>query len=178
MPTVLIDSPVGPLELTSADDALSGLRFVGRWPGEAQADDVTGSADTEAVNTSSADVVDEVLAAAAGQLAEYFAGDRTKFDLPLAAQGDEFHRNVWRLIAEIPYGETVSYGSIAERLGGIRLSQAVGGATGRNPLAIVVPCHRVVGAHGSLTGFGGGLDRKRFLLALEESADVAAARLF
>ncbi|MGI8417094.1 MAG: methylated-DNA--[protein]-cysteine S-methyltransferase [Nakamurella sp.] len=123
-------------------------------------------------------VTDPVLTTTAGQMAEYFAGDRTEFDLPLAPAGDEFHRNVWRLIAEIPYGETVSYGSIAQQLGGVRLSQAVGGATGRNPLPLVIGCHRVVGADGSLTGFGGGLDRKRFLLALEESDEVKATRLF
>lgn len=169
MPTLMIDSPIGRLRLSSADDALTGVTFVGGWT----AADPPAPAVTNPVAT-----VDPVLTAAARQLDEYFAGARTAFDLPLAPHGDEFHRNVWRLIAEIPYGETISYGSIADRLGGIRLSQAVGGATGRNPLPLVVPCHRVVGDDGSLTGFGGGLDRKRFLLALEERDEVRAARLF
>lgn len=121
---------------------------------------------------------DPALEQASRQLEEYLRGDRTVFDLRLALSGDDFQRSVWRLVTEIPYGATASYGSIARHLGGVELSQAVGGATGRNPLALVVPCHRVVGSSGSLTGFGGGLDRKRFLLALEESDDIKASRLF
>jgi methylated-DNA-[protein]-cysteine S-methyltransferase len=103
-----------------------------------------------------------------GQLAEYFAGARTAFQLPLRPVGNEFQLAVWRLIAEIPYGETRSYGELARRLGDRTLAQAVGTACGRNPLPVVVPCHRVVGADGSLVGFGGGLGRKRVLLDLEQ----------
>ncbi|MDQ2844981.1 MAG: methylated-DNA--[protein]-cysteine S-methyltransferase [Actinomycetota bacterium] len=170
MPSVTITSPIGPLVLSSADDALVGVTFVGNWNAAAPPATLDAKPDLPAA--------DPALTAAAQQLAEYFAGDRTEFDLPLAPAGDEFHCNVWRLIAEIPYGETVSYGSIAQQLGGVRLSQAVGSATGRNPLPLVIACHRVVGADGTLTGFGGGLDRKRFLLALEESDEVKASRLF
>ncbi len=109
--------------------------------------------------------------ALAGQLGEYFAGTRTTFDLPLRASGNAFQRAVWQLMAEIPYGETRSYGDLARRLGDPTLARAVGVACGRNPLPIVVPCHRVVGADGALVGFGGGLDRKRFLLDLEQRAE-------
>jgi methylated-DNA-[protein]-cysteine S-methyltransferase len=104
----------------------------------------------------------------AEQLGEYFAGERTAFDLPLRAEGNELQRAVWRLMAAIPYGETRSYGHLARALGDRSLAQAVGTACGRNPLPVVVPCHRVVGADGDLVGFGGGLARKRFLLDLEQ----------
>jgi methylated-DNA-[protein]-cysteine S-methyltransferase len=108
------------------------------------------------------------LAAAARQLTEYFAGQRTEFDLPLEMAGTDFQRRVWAALREIPYGETVSYGELARGLGQASASRAVGLANGKNPFAVVVPCHRVVGSDGSLTGYGGGLDRKRFLLALEQ----------
>jgi methylated-DNA-[protein]-cysteine S-methyltransferase len=189
MATTRIASPIGPLVLAAVDGRLTGVEFVGTWsaprgtvPGytpAGRADAGTPAPVSVLARDHDHDASAEpVLAAAARQLAEYFAGERTEFDLPLAPQGDAFHRSVWELIAEIPYGETVSYGSIAARLGGIRLSQAVGSATGSNPLPLVIPCHRVVGADGSLTGFGGGLDRKRYLLALEESDEVKAQRLF
>jgi len=105
--------------------------------------------------------------AARQQLEEYFAGARRTFDLPLAAAGTDFQREVWRGLAAIPYGVTLSYGELARRLGRDRAVRAVGLANGRNPLSIVVPCHRVIGANGTLTGYGGGLERKRFLLELE-----------
>jgi methylated-DNA-[protein]-cysteine S-methyltransferase len=101
------------------------------------------------------------------QLGEYFAGERTDFDLRLAASGNAFERRVWRALEEIPYGETVSYGEVARRIGRPDGARAVGLANGRNPISIVVPCHRVIGANGSLTGYGGGIERKRFLLDLE-----------
>lgn len=101
------------------------------------------------------------------QLDEYFAGTRTAFDLPLAPEGTPFQTRVWRALRAIPYGEKAGYGEIAARIGAPGAARAVGGANGRNPIAIVIPCHRVVGSNGSLTGFGGGLDRKRFLLELE-----------
>jgi len=101
------------------------------------------------------------------QLTEYFAGQRTEFDLALAPVGTEFQQRVWQQLRQIPYGQTCSYGDIAERLGGPTLTRAVGAANGRNPLGVIVPCHRVIGADGSLTGYAGGLDRKRFLLEHE-----------
>ncbi|HEU5443511.1 MAG TPA: methylated-DNA--[protein]-cysteine S-methyltransferase [Steroidobacteraceae bacterium] len=107
--------------------------------------------------------------AAIGQLGEYFAGRRHSFDLPLAPRGTEFQRRVWRALTGIPYGTTISYGELARRIGQPSASRAVGLANGANPLPIVVPCHRVIGANGSLTGFGGGLPIKRRLLALEGS---------
>ncbi len=101
------------------------------------------------------------------QLDEYFAGERRRFDLELALRGSAFEQAVWRELLEIPYGETTSYGTIARRIGHPDAPRAVGLANGRNPVALIVPCHRVIGADGSLTGYGGGLERKRFLLDLE-----------
>jgi methylated-DNA-[protein]-cysteine S-methyltransferase len=107
----------------------------------------------------------------AAQLAEYFAGERTSFRLPLRLTGTDRQLAVWNLMNRIPYGETRTYGDLARELGDRSLAQAVGTACGRNPLPVVVPCHRVIGADGSLVGFGGGLARKRFLLDLEQRAD-------
>jgi methylated-DNA-[protein]-cysteine S-methyltransferase len=106
-------------------------------------------------------------AGAREQLGEYFAGERTSFDLPLRMDGTEFQREVWDALLDIAYGETESYGELAQRIGRPDAVRAVGLANGRNPISIVVPCHRVIGASGSLTGYGGGLERKRFLLELE-----------
>ena len=124
------------------------------------------------------DLADEPFASAVGQLDAYFAGTLTTFDLPLAPRGDAFHQRVWALLREIPYGETRSYGLLATALGDRNLAQAVGTANGRNPIAIVVPCHRVIGSDGSLVGYAGGLERKRLLLALEEPPADASGRLF
>ena len=110
--------------------------------------------------------------AATAQLDEYFAGERTKFELPLAPAGTPFQQRVWAMLREIPFGETTTYGALAERLGSPKLVRAVGMANGRNPISIVVPCHRVIGAGGALVGYGGGLERKRALLAHE--AEVSA----
>jgi methylated-DNA-[protein]-cysteine S-methyltransferase len=112
------------------------------------------------------------------QIAEYFAGERKEFDLPLRPQGTEFELKVWEQLLRIPYGETRSYGEVARALGDPGAAQAVGAANGRNPIAIVIPCHRVIGADGSLVGYAGGLKRKRFLLDLEEPEEAKAARLF
>jgi methylated-DNA-[protein]-cysteine S-methyltransferase len=101
------------------------------------------------------------------QLAEYFAGRRRAFDLPLAMTGSPFQRRVWRALQDIPYGETTSYGEVARRIGVPSASRAVGVANGRNPVSVIVPCHRVIGKDGDLTGYGGGLERKQFLLGLE-----------
>lgn len=108
-----------------------------------------------------------ILRRAAAQLAEYFAGTRTRFELPLAPVGTDFQRRVWAATSAIPFGETATYGEIARKIGVPTGSRAVGGALNRNPLAIVVPCHRVVGSAGRLTGYDGGVDRKAFLLTLE-----------
>ncbi len=146
---VIEETPVGPLHLTASGGALTGLRFG------------AGPADGEY------DPDEPVLRTAAAQLREYFARERTAFDLPLAPAGTAWQLAVWEQLRLIPYGTTVSYGDIARRLGSPAASRAVGLANGRNPIAIVVPCHRVIGADGSLVGFGGGLDRKRALLAHE-----------
>jgi methylated-DNA-[protein]-cysteine S-methyltransferase len=110
---------------------------------------------------------DDALADVRTQLADYFAGRRTTFDLPLAMAGNDFELSVWAALREIPYGETTSYGAVARAIGRPSAPRAVGLANGRNPIAVVVPCHRVIGADGSLTGYGGGLERKRLLLDLE-----------
>lgn len=107
------------------------------------------------------------------QLREYFAGKRTGFDLPLAPRGTEFQRSVWRQLQGIPYGETISYGELARRVGNPKASRAVGSANGANPLPIVIPCHRVIAANGTLGGFGGGLPTKQMLLALEQRTSIS-----
>ena len=162
---VLEPTPVGPLTLVADGEALVAVWMEDQrhHPGEL----------TYGV---SAAAHDPVLTRAAAQLEEYFAGERTAFDLPLAAEGTDFQRRVWAELERIAYGETVSYGELARRLGNPTGSRAVGLANGRNPLGIVVPCHRVVGSSGDLTGYGGGLSRKRLLLDLE--ARVAGHRLF
>ena len=113
---------------------------------------------------------------ASGQLREYFAGTRTAFDLPLRLEGSEFRLRVWEALLEIPYGETASYGEIAERIGRPGAARAVGMANGHNPVAIIVPCHRVIGANGSLTGYAGGLHRKQVLLDLEQNHGALGSR--
>jgi methylated-DNA-[protein]-cysteine S-methyltransferase len=110
---------------------------------------------------------DPLLDRAADELSEYFAGRRTSFTVPLAPEGSEFQQRVWRLLREIPFGRTASYGELARRLGSPKLARAVGAANGRNPISVMVPCHRVIGSNGDLVGFAGGLPAKRFLLTLE-----------
>jgi len=112
------------------------------------------------------------VAEAIRQLQEYFAGERTGFDLPLAPKGTEFQRAVWRQLQDIPYGETISYGELARRVGNPKAARAVGSANGANPLPIVIPCHRVIAGDGSIGGFGGGLPTKEILLALEQRTSV------
>lgn len=119
---------------------------------------------------------DDTLREAADQLRAYFAGERRDFDLPLAPQGTEFQQSVWSALREIPYGETTTYSAIANSIGRPKAIRAVGAANGANPIPIVIPCHRVIGSNGSMTGFGGGIDVKRQLLALE--ARVAGQTLF
>ncbi len=148
-----IDSPIGRLLLTCDDNALTGLYME---PEQARA------SGTSALDASAAPLV-----VAARQLAEYFAGSRREFDLALCLDGTVFQTRVWRELTKIPYGRTWSYGDLAKRIGKPSAPRAVGLANGRNPISIVVPCHRVIGADGSLTGYGGGLERKRWLLAHE-----------
>jgi methylated-DNA-[protein]-cysteine S-methyltransferase len=156
----VVASPIGPLTLVAAGGALAGVYL------DAQRHLPDTVAQAAPASQDGPDAAP--LAAAARQLAEYFAGQRTEFDLPLEMAGTDFQRRVWAALREIPYGETVSYGELARGLGQASASRAVGLANGKNPFAVVVPCHRVVGSDGSLAGYGGGLDRKRFLLALEQ----------
>lgn len=142
-------SPVGRLTLAADDDALVGL-WMERHRRPAGLD--LGAAD------------DGPFALALAQLEEYFAGARHEFDLPLAPTGPEFAQQVWALLREIPYGRTATYGDLAHRLGQPGAAQAVGAANGANPISIIVPCHRVVGADGTLTGYAGGLEAKAWLL--------------
>jgi len=142
-----MDSPVGRLTLLW-DGALIGVEFDGAPRGERS---------------------DRALAPVRGQLEEYFARRRERFDLPMAPAGTPFQRAVWAALARIPYGRTVSYGDIARQIGRPRAVRAVGAANGHNPIAIIVPCHRVIGADGSLTGYGGGMPRKRWLLEHERA---------
>ncbi|OMC45638.1 cysteine methyltransferase [Mycobacterium sp. IS-2888] len=158
-----IDSPIGPLTLAGHGSALTNLRMVDQTYEPKRTD---WSADPKAFN----DAVD--------QLGAYFAGELTDFDLELDLRGSEFQQRVWKALLTIPYGETRSYGEIAEQIGAPGAARAVGLANGHNPIAIVVPCHRVIGASGSLTGYGGGLDRKRTLLELEKRRTSANLTLF
>lgn len=148
-----VDSPIGPLTLVSTGGVLSGLFMV----------EQRYRPDTETFGVEDATLFDDV----AAQLKEYFAGSRKEFDLPLHFAGTPFQRTVWQELCEIPYGETTSYGELAQRIGRPTASRAVGMANGHNPISIVVPCHRVVGSTGALTGYGGGVERKRFLLDFE-----------
>ena len=148
-----IDSPVGPLMLAAGDDGLRHIEFrENRHP--ANRSDWHGGDSP-------------VLPAAEAQLREYFAGERRAFDLPLAPRGTPFQLQVWQALAGIPYGSTVSHAQLAQAVGNPEAMRAVGAANGRNPLPIVLPCHRVIGADGSLTGYGGGLARKAWLLRHE-----------
>ncbi len=161
MPTTFtrFPSPVGELILTASETALKAVFFPVRRNRSAPEagwveDDGRGPAGA-------------LLAAVRRQLTEYFDGTRATFDLPLDGTGSTFERRVWDLLRTIPYGATTSYGALARRLGDPRATRAVGAANGKNPIPIIVPCHRVLGARGELTGFGGGLDRKRWLLEHE-----------
>ena len=159
----VIDSPVGPLTLAGRDGALGHLRMAG----QTHEPDRAGWIED-----------DDAFPEAVEQLDAYFAGELTTFDLELELAGTDFQRRVWSALRTIPYGETRSYGEIAAQIGSPGASRAVGLANGRNPIGIIVPCHRVIGASGSLTGYGGGLDRKRVLLELERSRKPAGLALF
>src|SRR5215213_7969702 len=163
-----VNSPLGELTLVADGDALVGLYFHHHW--------YRPSLQTFGPRVDTAD--DTLLAEARKQLDDYLTGSRAHFDLPTRTHGDDLQRRVWDRLTAIPYGETVTYGELADELADGTTAQQVGAAVGRNPLSIVVPCHRVVGKDGKLTGYAGGLERKKFLLELEEPADVHAARLF
>jgi methylated-DNA-[protein]-cysteine S-methyltransferase len=160
----LVGTPIGELTMIGDGHALSALYFPdhARRPGT----ETFGIRD------------DGAFPDAREQLADYFAGERTSFDLALAPRGNEFQQKVWRLLRTIPYGQTRSYGQLAAQLGDPGLARAVGAANGRNPISIVVPCHRVVGHDGSLTGYAGGLARKAYLLELEQPAPARLPTLF
>ncbi len=154
-----LETPVGTLLIAGDDDAVEGISFPRNGKAakpEAGCQESQRGAVAEAIR----------------QLREYFAGKRTGFDLPLAPKGTEFQRSVWRRLQEIPYGETISYGELARRVGNPKAARAVGSANGANPLPIVIPCHRVIAGDGSIGGFGGGLSTKETLLALEQRASV------
>ncbi len=158
----IIDSPVG--EILLAGNA-AGLSHIDLQAGPDRMEPAAGWVEDS-------DIFSEAIA----QLEAYFAGTLKRFELPLAAEGTPFQQEVWRALLDIPYGETISYGELAERLGKPGAARAVGLANGRNPLPIVVPCHRVIGSDGSLTGYGGGIDIKRALLAHERTNSASAER--
>ena len=149
-----VESPIGRLLLTSDGTSLTGLYM-------------ETSRKTQVTDGWVEDATVAPLAETVRQLTEYFAGTRREFDLPLRLKGTEFQQRVWRELTAIPYGETWSYGQLAKRINKPSASRAVGLANGRNPISILVPCHRVIGADGSLTGYGGGVERKQWLLAHE-----------
>jgi methylated-DNA-[protein]-cysteine S-methyltransferase len=152
-----IDTPLGELTLVAADGALSGVYFPGHWT----------RPDPATFGTRSTPDSEYGFEHIERQLAEYLAGERRSFDLPTSTSGDTFQRQVWDLIDQIPYGQTSTYGQLARELGSPTLARRVGNAVAHNPLSVVVPCHRVIGKDGKLTGYAGGLHRKRFLLELE-----------
>jgi methylated-DNA-[protein]-cysteine S-methyltransferase len=161
---VIPESPVGMLTLAADDaDRLSRLEF-GEWSPRVRAPEVVRVAQA-----------DGVIAETLRQLDEYFAGTRREFDVPLAPTGTPFQLAVWEALRAIPYGETTSYGEIARSVGRPNAVRAVGQANGRNPIAVIVPCHRVIGSDRSLTGYGGGMERKEYLLRLEGAAVLTPA---
>lgn len=156
----VVGSPVGPLTLVAVGGRLVGLYMEGQLHRPAGGE----------FGGWVPDAATPLFAEVARQLAEYFAAARETFELPFTLNGTRFQLRVWSALREIPYGRTCTYGQLAERIGCPRATRAVGLANGRNPIGVIVPCHRVIGADGSLTGYGGGMERKRMLLALERRA--------
>ena len=152
-----VESPIGRLTLLASDSALVGVLFDGKEP----------PSKGRPLDGRNRRPRHGVLVEAERQVTEYFSGDRDVFDVSLLLEGTAFQRRVWEALIDIPYGETVTYGELAASLGGVGKARAVGAACGRNPVPVIVPCHRVIGRSGSLRGFGGGLDVKAFLLRLE-----------
>jgi methylated-DNA-[protein]-cysteine S-methyltransferase len=169
----MTDSPAGPIRIVAHDDAITAIEFTATPPEDASPRSSMRVAEQRASDRSVGERCDDhpLLVEAARQLRAYFAGELREFDLPLDPDGTEFQRRVWDELRRIGYGQTASYGELAVRLGMPRgASRAVGAANGRNPIGIVVPCHRVVGANGSLSGYAGGVERKQLLLRLEQGA--------
>jgi methylated-DNA-[protein]-cysteine S-methyltransferase len=160
-----IDSPVGPLRLVGGAAGLAGVLWEKQDPSDS------------GFELTREDDRDPVLVQAARELREYFAGERQEFSVPLDFTGTEFQNKVWRALRSIPFGETRSYGELAAQIGAPKASRAVGAANGRNPIPIILPCHRVIGSSGSLTGFGGGLPMKQQLLAHEKTHNQLALEL-
>ncbi len=152
-----VESPVGLLTMVASDMGLHALLF---------GDEAVACA--QGFKDSTEDPDHPILLQAERELREYFQGKRKRFDVQPNLAGTPFQRQVWNMLREIPYGQTTTYGELATRMGSARLARAVGAANGRNPVAIIIPCHRVIGKGGALTGFGGGLDTKSFLLELEK----------
>lgn len=159
----IVDSPIGPLTLAGRGTTLTHLLMDNH---------------SHAPNSAGWIRDDTAFIDVAEQLADYFDGERTEFELDLELAGTEFQRRVWAALLTIPYGQTRSYGRLAAQIGSPTASRAVGLANGRNPISIIVPCHRVIGSDGSLTGYGGGIERKRALLALEQGASAQDLVLF
>lgn len=153
-----LESPIGVLTLVASGEGLTHVLFEGQEPVDVGLPDDLPEVDD-----------DPALEAAATQLGEYFAGERRAFDLPLDLRGTDFQKDAWRALAAVPYGETRTYGEQAEAIGRPGAFRAVGAANGRNPIPVILPCHRIVGSDGSLTGFAGGLATKRRLLDLEQA---------
>jgi methylated-DNA-[protein]-cysteine S-methyltransferase len=164
----IIDSPLGALTLVAEGDALAGVYFPHHWY-RPTAESLGPRVETES---------DALISQARIQLTDYFSGARTDFDVSIAIHGSPLQNRVATMLAAIPHGETITYGELATALGDGTTAREVGQIVGRNPLSIVIPCHRVVGRNGQLTGYAGGLARKQFLLELEEPAEVKEARLF
>ena len=164
----IVESKIGQLIVVATDDSIVGIYYPHHWTRP------SSSIFGVAVDPGS----DSLLTVAVEQLTDYLDGTRKSFELPLATSGNPFQERVWAVLNEIPYGETITYGEIAEKLGDRSLARIVGQAVGHNPLSIIVPCHRVIGKNGSLTGYAGGLERKQQLLGLEGAEIVNPAVLF
>jgi len=157
----IVTTPMGEITLVASGEALIGVYFPKHWT----------KPDSRAFGVKVAAASDKLLAEAERQLDAYLRGERTGFDLPTKTRGDAFQEQIWSLIREIPYGKTSTYGELAEQYGDRSLARDVGKAVGSNPLAVIVPCHRVVGKDGKLVGYAGGLERKQALLDLEGAGD-------
>jgi methylated-DNA-[protein]-cysteine S-methyltransferase len=176
-----MDSPIGPLLLTSDGTSLTGLYMSERRQDPHAAEPLGAWGIEASAGNDGKWVRDDGVAPfveTKAQLAAYFEGKRTMFDLPLCMEGTDFQRRVWALLTEIPFGTTISYGELARRAGNPSGSRAVGSANGQNPISIIVPCHRVIGSNGKLTGYGGGLPRKAALLDFEFAVRLSGPRTF
>jgi methylated-DNA-[protein]-cysteine S-methyltransferase len=165
---VIVESPIGPLTLVRDDTGLTGLYYPGHWT----------RPDRDSFGPQVDSNVDHGFDEALAQLTEYFAGERREFDLPLNPRGSNAARHIWQLLTEIPYGETTTYGELARRVGGDLSPRDIGTLVGDNPLSILIACHRVIGSTGKLTGYAGGLDRKRYLLQLEKAIPASPETLW